>query len=207
MSNLKIHPPPGVNWKSSTAADLSTDAGRRTTEDVWRCAQRGLVYPSPHAVFVTFFQREHLESAMTKGRLGKVLADARHTIHEQFPEAHTTAILGVGFGLWYDMSVADGTPLPDGMRLQFAAGADKHGHNYEPSLRSALLHPQGVAFTDWGAGLWFHIKSDQAAHCEGVMAWIRHRLEATESWADGPAFVWRGGTPKSSRPPKRGGQK
>jgi hypothetical protein len=125
MSMPEINPPPGLNWKSRTAADLSTDAGRRTTENVWRCVQRGLVYPSPHAVFVTFFRRQHPESAMTKARLGKVLAEARHTIHKKFPDPHTTAILGVGFGLWHEMSAGDGTPLPDGMRLQFGIGADK----------------------------------------------------------------------------------
>src|SRR5579863_8500880 len=114
MSTTENKPPAGVHWKSGTAADLSTEAGRRTTENVWRCVQRGLVYPSPHAVFVTFFRRDHPESAMTKARLGQVLADARHTIHQHFSDAHTTAILGVGFGLWHEMSAADGTPLPRG---------------------------------------------------------------------------------------------
>ena len=83
MSNSEIKPPAGIKWQSRTAADLATDAGRRTTDNVWRCVQRGLVYPSPYATFVTFFRQQHPKSAMTKKRLGKVLADARRTAHRR----------------------------------------------------------------------------------------------------------------------------
>src|ERR1700722_16200536 len=206
MGKPEIHLPPGLNWESKTAADLSTEAGRRTTEDVWRCVQRGLVYPSPYAVFVTFFRREDSESAMTKARLGKVLADARDTIHAQFADAHTTAILGVGFQLWHEMSVADGTRLPDGMQLQFGIGGHKGEHGSEPPLRSSVLHREGIAFKDSGADVWFHVKSDNPAHCEGVMAWLRERLEGTEQWADGSKTVWQVAATKSNRPDKCGGK-
>src|SRR6516164_4250239 len=159
MSTSETQPPAGIKWESRIAADLATDAGRRTTENVWRCVQRGLVYPSPYATFVTFFRQENLKSAMTKKRLGKVLADTRHTIHEQFPNAHTTAILGVGFGLWQEMSISDGTPLPAGMRLQFAVGVDGGERNQRPPVSSEVFHRPGTAFVDSAADLWFHIKS------------------------------------------------
>ena len=108
MDTPSTNPPAGLDWKlaSRTADDLSTDAGRHATDDVWRCVQRGLVYPSPYAIFVTFFRRARPAAAMTKLRLGRVLAEARHEIHEKFRKAHTTAVLGVDFGLWREMSIA-----------------------------------------------------------------------------------------------------
>ena len=201
MSTPQSHPPGGLKWKSSTAADLSTEGGRRTTEDVWRCVQRGLVYPSPHAVFLTLFGREHPEAAMTKARLREMLVDVRHTIHKEFASAHTTAILGVGFRLWHEMSEADGTRIPDGMKLQFG----KHSKE-TPAVRCALFHRPGAAFLDSEADLWFHIKSDNGDHCEGVMAWLRRRLEETEAWADASRTAWQAAATKSNRPDKRGGK-
>jgi deferrochelatase/peroxidase EfeB len=177
MSPSENKPPAGIKWERRTAADLATEAGRRTTENVWRCVQRGLVYPSPYATFATFFRREHPTSAMTTKRLGEVLADVRQTIHEKFPDAHTTAILGVGFGLWQEISIADGMPLPAGMRLRFGTGADDGERAEREPVRSEVFHRPGTAFTDSGADLWFHIKSDDEAHCEGVLAWLRERLE------------------------------
>jgi hypothetical protein len=55
MNTTKTNSPASVDWnvEERTANDLSTDGGRRTTDDVWRCVQRGLVYPSPYAIFVT----------------------------------------------------------------------------------------------------------------------------------------------------------
>ena len=206
MSNSEIKPPAGIKWESRTAADLATDAGRRTTDNVWRCVQRGLVYPSPYATFVTFFRQEHPKSAMTKERLGKVLADARHNIHQHFPNAHTTAILGIGFGLWQEMSIADGTSLPAGMQLQFGIGVDQDERTKPQPVSSKVFHHPGTAFVDSGADLWFHIKSDNEAHCEGMLAWLRARVEKEEGWAAGAKTVWQTAATKSNRPDKRGGK-
>jgi Dyp-type peroxidase family len=200
MSTQDTRQPAGLNWNltSRTAADLSADAGRRTADDVWRCVQRGLVYPSPHAMFATFFRREHSGPGMTKWRLGHILANARHMIHEKLPKAHTSLILGVSFGLWQEMSVADGLPLPVGMRLQSEM---EPGQN-----RARVFHRPGTAFFDSGADLWFHIKSDIELHCNGVLEWLRHRLEEQEAWADGSRTVWQAASTKSNRPDNRGGK-
>ena len=200
MSTQDTRQPAGLNWNltSRTAADLSADAGRRTADDVWRCVQRGLVYPSPHAIFATFFRREHPGPEMTKWRLGHILANARHMIHEKFPKAHTSLILGVSFGLWQEMSVADGLPLPVGIRLQSEMEPGQH--------RARVFHRPGTAFFDSGADLWFHIKSDIELHCNGVLEWLRHRLEEQEAWADGSRTVWQAASTKSNRPDNRGGK-
>jgi Dyp-type peroxidase family len=202
MSTSETKPPSGIEWKARTAADLATEAGRRTFEDVWRCVQRGLVYPSPHATFVTFFRRQHLESPMTKARLGKLLGDSRQIIHDRFPDAHTAAILGAGFALWHEMSIAAGTPLPKGMRLRFGISTD----NAQEPVRSSVFHRPGVAYQDSEADLWFHIKSDNVAHCEGVMVWLRNRLEDEEAWADASRTVWQAAATKSNEPDHRGGK-
>ena len=49
MDTPSTNPPTGLGLKleSRTADDLSADGGRHATDDVWRCVQRGLVYPSP----------------------------------------------------------------------------------------------------------------------------------------------------------------
>ena len=208
MDTPSTNPPTGLGLKleSRTADDLSADGGRHATDDVWRCVQRGLVYPSPYATFVTFFRRRQPAAAMTKQRLGRVLADARHEIHEKFRKAHTTAVLGVDFDLWREMSIADGTPLPAGMLLQFGDDASQAGSTAPPLLRSAVFTRPATAFMDSKADLWFHIKSDDEKHCEGMLAWLRRRLEETESWADGARTVWQAAATKSDRPDKRGGK-
>jgi Dyp-type peroxidase family len=208
MDTPSTNPPTGLGLKleSRTADDLAADGGRHATDDVWRCVQRGLVYPSPYATFVTFFRRRQPAAAMTKQRLGRVLADARHEIHEKFRKAHTTAVLGVDFDLWREMSIADGTPLPAGMLLQFGDDASQAGSAARPLLRSAVFTRPATAFMDSKADLWFHIKSDDEKHCEGMLAWLRRRLEETESWADGARTVWQAAATKSDRPDKRGGK-
>ncbi|HTR85268.1 MAG TPA: Dyp-type peroxidase [Reyranella sp.] len=158
-------------------------------DDVWRSVQRGLVYPSPYAVFVTFFRLKQPAAAMTKARLGQILTSLRQEIHERFPSAHTTAILGVGFALWREMSASDGSSLPVGMVEEFK-----------------VFERPGTAFHNSAADLWFHIKSDNEQHCEGVMAWLRERLERKEEWADGVRTVFQAAATKSNRPDKRGGK-
>jgi len=192
MTASANNPPAGLKWEleSRTAADLTPERARQTSDNVWSCVQRGLVYPSPYALFVTFFRKPSAKP-MTKQRLGHVLANVRHEIHVNFPKAHTTAILGVGFDLWREMSQADGTTLPRGMALQFGDG---------------VFTRPGTAFMNSRADLWFHIKSDNEQHCEGVYAWLRHRLEEVEKWADGGKTVRQAAATKSDQPDKRGGK-
>jgi Dyp-type peroxidase family len=208
MTKANSNTPARLDWKvgSRTVKDLSTDGARRTTDDIWRCVQRGLVYPSPYAIFVTFFRGERPAAAMTRERLGNVLADARKQIHEHYPKAHTTTILGVGFDLWHAMCIADGKPLPVGMSLQFSDSKHNGGGGAEPLLHSAVFTRPGTAFLDSKADLWFHIKSDDQKHCEGMLAWLRRRIEETESWADGEMTKWQAAATKSNRDDKRGGK-
>jgi hypothetical protein len=58
MSTSEIKRPAGSKWEP-TATDLATDAGRRTTEDVWCCVRWCLVYPSAYATFAIFSRQEY----------------------------------------------------------------------------------------------------------------------------------------------------
>src|SRR5262249_52260760 len=116
MNTRGSRPPRALTWTLKADADnWAPKQARRLVDDVWRCTQRGLVYPSPYAALVTFFGQSDAKAAITKARLGQVLADLRGEIHRSFSKAHTTAIMGVGFERWRDMSQTDGTALPVGM--------------------------------------------------------------------------------------------
>jgi Dyp-type peroxidase family len=177
-----------LNVKARTEEYLSTGAARKTHADIWRCVQRGLVYPSPAALFVTFFAAGG--RTITKAALRSVVEDVRAHIHHQHGDAHTTVILGVGFDRWRAMSATDGSTVPQGMAE--ASGA-------------AFEHP-GTVFTNSGADLWFHVKSDDAGHCAALGDWLRHRMEVVEVWADPGRTVLQAAATKSTDPQGRGGK-
>jgi hypothetical protein len=120
---------------------------------------------------VTCFLKATRKPEITKELLGRVLNDVRAEIHTGFGSAHTTVILGVGFGLWHEMSAADGTAVPQGMALRFPVDRDEGGE--AGALRSRVFSCPGTPFVDSAADLWFHIKSNDERHCEGVLAWLR----------------------------------
>jgi Dyp-type peroxidase family len=207
MRTTKTRPRSAMDFdiEGRTAKHLSINLGRRTADDIWRCVQRGLVYPSPYATFVTFFRCSQPPSTMTKARLAQVLTDLRKKIHADYSSAHTTAILGVGFGLWQEMSAIDQTPLPAGMALQFPVH-EETGNGAKPALRSSVFTRPGTAFMDSQADIWFHIKSDNPDHCQGVLDWLRHRMEETEAFADSDRTVSQTAATKSNQPDHRGGK-
>ncbi len=194
--------PEHFDVQSRSALALSTDSARRTVDDVWRCAQRGLVYPSPYAVFAGFFRNPTSPEPITRRALGDLMRDVREKIHRDFTKAHTTAVVGVGFSLWRDMSERDGLPLPDGMRLSFP---DSASGDPQPGMRSTLFDRPASTFADSQADLWFHIKSDQQDHCDGVFDYIRDRLTEAQ-WMDGAQTVHQQAATKSNAPDKRGGK-
>ena len=184
--------------QGETASDLSTERGRKTSENIWRLVQRGLVYPAPCAIFVTFFRSATPKTAITKELLGRVLKHVRRKIHTDFRSKHTTAILGVSFGLWRELSAEDGSSLPLGMSLRLAPSDN-------PTLSSVFNRP-GTAFKDSAADLWFHIKSDDADHCKGVLEYLRNHLEEELGCVDRERTLLQDAETKSNRPDRRGGK-
>jgi len=177
----------------ATATDLSTERGRQSSENIWQLVQRGLVYPSPYATFAIFFRSAEPKTAITKELLGQLVRDIRKKIHASFGSKHTTAILGVGFDLWRELSANDGSSLPLGMSLRLDGD-------------SSVFKRPGTVFVDSGADLWFHIKSDDEAHCQGVLDYIRECLEESLGCVDGERTIVQTAATKSHRPDKRGGK-
>ncbi|WP_434389378.1 Dyp-type peroxidase [Melittangium boletus] len=160
-----------------TAELLSTREGTQRQHQVWASVQRGLIYPSPHALFATFFRRPSGDGKpLTKPILQALMRDVRHAIHQRWPSANTTAIVGVGFRLWQEWCTEEGTSPPEGMRLLFP----------EPqggAWRSTVFARSNGTFVDSQGDLWFHIKSDNPEHCPQVFAFIRERLVQQEQCA------------------------
>ena len=126
------------------ADDLSTDQARTTHQDIWELVQRGLVYPSPDALFVTFFAAG---KPITLSLLHRLMADLRQTIHQQFGSAHTSATLGVGFGRWRQLIQSTHQSEPLGMKW---ALPDQNN----PSQSTVFTRP-GTVFKDSAGGRCF----------------------------------------------------
>ncbi len=134
-----------------------------THNEIWSRVQRGLVYPSPYAVYAIFRRRG---DGLTKDVLRRLLEELRREIHRHMGDAHTSATVGVGFPLWREWCAADGTPLPSGMELLFPEGDT-----------SAVFMRSNGTFVDSAGDLWFHIKSDDAAYCARAFELIHAGLE------------------------------
>lgn len=158
---------PELDPATRTAESLSLEAGRQTSHGVWELMQRGLIYPSPFAVFATFWLKD---AQMTRVDLGQVLRDARAHVHEHLGNSNTSLVAGVSFALWKRWCVADGLPLPTGMR--FAFPADPEGNH------SSVFERSHGTFVNSHADLWFHLKSDVAENAQSLFDWLRERLAA-----------------------------
>jgi Dyp-type peroxidase family len=186
--------------ENPSAEFLSTLHGTQTHEDLWRLVQRGLVYPSPFAVFATFRRLpEGTGQPLTKDLLRRLMQDTRKEIHAKYGSANTTAIVGVGFRLWQEWCAQEGTELPEGMKLLFP-------EQEAPAYRSSVFSRANGTFVDSQADLWFHIKSDKEPHCEHVFAFIRQRLVEEARCAYAEATDHQKAATRSQRPDKLGGK-
>jgi Dyp-type peroxidase family len=183
-----------------SAKSLSTRQGNQLSHDLWSLVQRGLVYPSPYALFATFWRVPvGTGKPLTKAVLQRLMKDVREEIHTQYGSANTSAVVGVGFRLWQEWCAEEGTELPEGMRLAFPS-------QDAPESRSEVFSRSHGTFVDSQGDLWFHIKSDVEAHCDAVFAFIRNRLQDEEQCVrSGPKDHQKAAT-KSTRPDKRGGK-
>ncbi|MFP2929611.1 Dyp-type peroxidase [Pyxidicoccus sp. 3LG] len=192
--------PSALASEHQSAQSLSTRQGNQLSHDLWSLVQRGLVYPSPYAVFATFWRLpQGTGTPMTRAVLQRLMKDVRDVIHANYGSANTTAIVGVGFRLWQEWCAEEGTEPPEGMKLAFP-------EQEAPAYRSSVFPRSNGTFVDSQGDLWFHIKSDQEAHCDGVFDFIRRRLEEEERcMRSGPHDHQKAAT-KSTRPDKRGGK-
>ncbi|MDI3288747.1 Dyp-type peroxidase [Polyangium sp. 15x6] len=194
----------GQSLHRESAEDLSTQAGNQTSHRIWSFTQRGLVYPSPYAVFATFFRNPPgVGAPVSIQTLRRLLVDMREEIHISWGNSHTTAVMGVGFELWREMCAAEGKAPPAGMKLVFPA-QEEDGSTSES--RSALFTRRGSSFVDSEADLWFHIKSDVSENCTKVFEYLKRRLEEIDRCVDPTRTVHQSAATKSNSPDKMGGK-
>ncbi|WP_316820410.1 Dyp-type peroxidase [Pedobacter gandavensis] len=136
-------------------------------DEVWKHCQRGLVYPSPYAIFATFWLRKPVD----KKQLALLMATIRDEItsNDALANKNTTVVLGVSFKNWADICAKDGTDLPKGMQLNFPEEND-------PFTSKVFDASKGV-FSNAHGDIWFHIKSDFEHPCELVLELIESALK------------------------------
>jgi Dyp-type peroxidase family len=130
-----------------------------TQNSIWSCMQRGLIYPSPHAIFAIFFRR----AGLTKAVLTDLLQELRKLVHKELSSAHTSAIAGVALPLWREWSGGEAPPGSDFL--------------YPDAQTSAVFRRSNGTLTDSAGDLFFHIKSDNAAHCRQALEFIQRQLD------------------------------
>jgi len=159
-------------------------------DETWRQAQRGLIYPAPHALFAIFWRApEPAARPLTRAVLSQVVATLREKIHESFGSANTVAVVGVGFPLWLEWCEKEGMAPPTGMR------------ELDPSTH--VFDLSNGTFKDSGGDLWFHIKSDVEEHCPGVFEHLSTLLDGSVDPARTTSQV---AATKATEPPHRGGK-
>lgn len=140
---------------------------RDRNKQLWDFTQRGLVYPSPHAVFA--LARTLTPDSVTLDDLSNLMAFLRRQIHtdENLRQQHSSVVLGVSIRLWRKLSLDNEMPLPKGLALNFPTTEGDSSTVFERSSES---------FQDSGDDLWFHIKSDNAAACNILKGLIEQQL-------------------------------
>ncbi|WP_316826147.1 Dyp-type peroxidase [Pedobacter miscanthi] len=136
-------------------------------DEVWKHCQRGLVYPSPFAIFTTFWTKTRISRA----QLADLMASVRKEINTsaELKDRNTSVILGVSFKNWVAICKSDDLSLPKGMQLNFPTEAD-------PYTSDVFDASKGV-FDDTEGDIWFHIKSDSKNACEVVLERIVNSLK------------------------------
>ena len=136
-------------------------------DEVWKHCQRGLVYPSPYAIFVTFWLNK---KNISRSRLADVLELVRDKINtdSRLQSRNTTAILGVSFSNWKRICKEEGLSVPTGMKLAYP--------DPEQPDTSSVFNDSSNTFKDSEGDLWFHIKSNDKDACDLVLSIIVEEL-------------------------------
>lgn len=136
-------------------------------DEVWKHCQRGLVYPSPFAIFTTFWTN----APVNRPQLTELMAAVRKEINtnEVLANRNTSVVLGISFKNWAAICKKEGLTLPKGMQLNFPAKDD-------PFTSDVFDASKGV-FDDTDGDLWFHVKSDSKQACELVLEFIVNGLK------------------------------
>ncbi|MFA0964484.1 Dyp-type peroxidase [Roseivirga sp. BDSF3-8] len=180
------------NQKLTSIKTITTDPGQRYT-GVWEHVQRGLVYPSPHAVYASYWLKS--DQSLTRNELRDLKVAIRTKIHcsPELHHKHTSASLGVGIARWKQIWEDSHMPLPKGLAFRYPEEGNEN--------RSKVIAKSCGTFLDEGADLWFHIKSDEMEACEILHDFITDYLKNITGHTDAQAA-----SSKSTQPDGKGGK-
>ncbi|MEQ9261695.1 MAG: Dyp-type peroxidase [Owenweeksia sp.] len=150
----------------SKPEDLSHERSLRDRE-IWEHTQRGLVYPSPNAIFASYWLTS--EKSLSRKDLRQIKLGIRSEIHtnQKLKDCNTTAVIGVGVKFWKALCEKEGLSLPKGMSFRFPE---------EDGNSSTVISRSSQSFLNNHADIWFHIKSDKMEACRIVREWITAKL-------------------------------
>ncbi len=133
--------------------------------NVWDFTQRGLVYPSPHAIFAIGFLADGVQ--VGRDELAQLMAQVRQQIHtsDSLRQSNTSLVLGVGIALWKQICQKSQLTVPAGLTLNFPDPEDENN--------STVFNRSNSSFNNADGDLWFHIKSDSEYACSVVLEAIQ----------------------------------
>jgi len=152
--------------------------------NIWNFTQRGLVYPSPHARFVSFWLKQ---DTIDKPFLADLMDAIYGYIQTLTPQdsnksKYTSAVLGVSLRL---------AETPFGVDFT------------DPT--KAIDDSRGI-YKNSGADLWFHIKSDDESDCRKVSQFIQDALKDKLDTTKPHAVVEQHTATKSTASDLKGGK-
>lgn len=162
------------------------------SSEIWDFAQRGLIYPSPYAIFALGFTTDL--SMISLDDLRELMLSLQEQIYTDpaLSDSQSSVVLGVNIELWRKLSDENNLPLPKGFELSFPIN---EGNS------STVFNRSSKSFQDSGAALWFHIKSKKAENCtqllESITSFFGSKLYKIES---------ESAASKSTNPDESGGK-
>ena len=136
--------------------------------EIWKYMQRGLVYPSPHAIFSTVW----LNKKITRERIRQLMIAVRQEVNKNpaLSSKNTTLAIGVSFDNWDLICEKDKLSRPKGMQLHYP-------EEKNPNV-SKVFSDSKENFKNSDGDIWLHVKSDDANACEVLQEYIKKFLES-----------------------------
>lgn len=134
--------------------------------EIWKYMQRGLVYPSPHAIFSTVW----LNKEITREKIRQLMIAVRQEVNKNpaLSSKNTTLAIGVSFDNWDLICEKDKLSRPKGMQLHYP-------EEKNPNVSEVFSDSNG-SFKNSDGDIWLHVKSDDADACTVLQTYIEDFL-------------------------------
>ncbi len=174
--------------------ELSGNDGKKRLYHIYERMQRGLIYPSPYAIFATFWLTD--VSRLRRPTLSALAKAVSSHIQQHYPVANTSAIVGINPNLWISISEKEGLSIPLGLTFSEPKKTEKG------RITSTVFGRSNGSWSDNQGDLWFHIKSDEETNCQNVLSFIQRWLQETLPFKD--VFTQHGSSRTQEQNKKKG---